>query len=197
MCQDLLQLSWNFLFVADACFEFELRHVDYLLSIFYLKIYFIQHLCASLHRLRAPGTRSSQMFFIPVPGNHRPWVQQWKKQSRPWEATPPPPVFDISTRNHFAPLCETERDTVIVGDSIVWHVRAMLTEGKVLSFQLQPLRFTRGWTTPSCGRRRHWSGTLGAWSRWYAAHRSRRGSSWQDLFPRIDEDTKGSVDYLL
>ncbi len=44
---------------------------------------------------------------------------------------PPPPVFDISTRNHFAPLCETERDTVIVGDSIVWHVRAMLTEGKV------------------------------------------------------------------
>ncbi len=99
--------------------------------IYYLKIYFIQHLCASLHRLRAPGTRSSQMFFIPVPGNHRPWVQQWKKQSRPWEATPPPPVFDISTRNHFAPLCETERDTVIVGDSIVWHVRAMLTEGKV------------------------------------------------------------------
>ncbi|KAL1264121.1 hypothetical protein QQF64_004476 [Cirrhinus molitorella] len=29
------------------------------------------------------------------------------------------PVFEISTRNRFAPLRETERDAVIVGDSIV------------------------------------------------------------------------------
>ncbi|KAL1268807.1 hypothetical protein QQF64_034170 [Cirrhinus molitorella] len=32
---------------------------------------------------------------------------------------PPPPVFEISTWNRFAPLRETERDAVIVGDSIV------------------------------------------------------------------------------
>ncbi len=44
---------------------------------------------------------------------------------------PPPPVFEISTRNQFASLCKTERDTVIVGDSIVRHVHATLTEGKV------------------------------------------------------------------
>ncbi len=39
----------------------------------------------------------------------------------------------ISTRNstHFAPLHETEHDAVIVGDSIIWHVRATLAEGKV------------------------------------------------------------------
>uniref|UniRef100_A0A9J8DET2 SGNH hydrolase-type esterase domain-containing protein n=1 Tax=Cyprinus carpio carpio TaxID=630221 RepID=A0A9J8DET2_CYPCA len=42
-----------------------------------------------------------------------------------------PPVFEISTRNRFSPLRETERDAVIVGDSIVRHVRATLAEGKV------------------------------------------------------------------
>uniref|UniRef100_A0A9J8BYX3 SGNH hydrolase-type esterase domain-containing protein n=1 Tax=Cyprinus carpio carpio TaxID=630221 RepID=A0A9J8BYX3_CYPCA len=34
-------------------------------------------------------------------------------------------------RNRFFPLRETERDAVIVGDSIVRHVRATLAEGKV------------------------------------------------------------------
>ncbi|KAL0176978.1 hypothetical protein M9458_029308 [Cirrhinus mrigala] len=42
-----------------------------------------------------------------------------------------PPVFEISTRNRFAPLRETERDAVIVGDSIVRYVRATLAKGKV------------------------------------------------------------------
>ncbi len=50
---------------------------------------------------------------------------------------------------------------------------------------------TRGWTTPSCGRLRHWRGTSGAWSRRYAAHHPRQRSSCQDLFPRIDKDTIG------
>ncbi len=45
--------------------------------------------------------------------------------------SPPPPVFDISSRNRFAPLCETDRDAVVIGDSIVRHVRATLAEGKV------------------------------------------------------------------
>ncbi len=45
--------------------------------------------------------------------------------------TSPPPVFDISSRNRFTPLCETEHDTVVIGDSIVRHVRATIAEGKV------------------------------------------------------------------
>ncbi len=88
-------------------------------------------LCISLDRPRAPGTRSSQMAFTPAPGNHRPWVQQRKTRSRPRATTSPPPVFDISSRNRFAPLCETDRDAVVIGDSIVRHVRATLPEGKV------------------------------------------------------------------
>ncbi|KAL0159535.1 hypothetical protein M9458_043260 [Cirrhinus mrigala] len=54
-----------------------------------------------------------------------------KTRARPRPRTsppPPPPVFEISTRNHFAPLRETERDAVIVGDSIVRYVRATLTK---------------------------------------------------------------------
>ncbi len=65
-----------------------------------------------------------------------PWVQQQKTCSRPWATTsspPPPPVFEISTRNRFTPLCETECDAVIIGDSIVRHIRATLAEGKVHS----------------------------------------------------------------
>ncbi len=79
----------------------------------------------------APGSRSSQMAFTPAPGNQGPWVQQWKTRSRPQSTTSPPPVFDISSRNRFAPLCETECDAVVIGDSIVRHIRATLAEGKV------------------------------------------------------------------
>ncbi len=71
------------------------------------------------------------MAFTPAPGIHGPWVQQRKMRSRPQATTSPPPVFDISSRNRFAPLCETDRDAVVIGDSIVRHVRAMLAEGKV------------------------------------------------------------------
>ncbi len=87
--------------------------------------------CVSLHRPRAPGTRSSQMAFTPAPGNHGPWVQQRKTRSRPRATTSPPPVFNISSWNRFAPLCETDRDAVVIGDSIVRHVRATLAKGKV------------------------------------------------------------------
>uniref|UniRef100_A0A9J7YSM7 SGNH hydrolase-type esterase domain-containing protein n=1 Tax=Cyprinus carpio carpio TaxID=630221 RepID=A0A9J7YSM7_CYPCA len=72
------------------------------------------------------------MSFTPVPGHHGPWVHpQRRMQARPRATTSPPPDFEISTRNRFAPLRETERNTVIVGDSIVQHVRATLAEGKV------------------------------------------------------------------
>ncbi len=87
--------------------------------------------CVSLYRPRAPGTRSSQMVFTLAPGNPGPWVQQRKTRSRPRSTTSAPPVFDISSRNRFAPLCETERDAVVIGDSIVRHVRATLAEDKV------------------------------------------------------------------
>ncbi|XP_050957439.1 uncharacterized protein LOC127158321 isoform X1 [Labeo rohita] len=87
--------------------------------------------CASLHSSHAPWTRSSQMSFTPVPGHHGPWVQQQQKtQARPRPRTSPPPVFEISTRNRFAPLRETERDAVIVGNSIVRYVRDTLAKGK-------------------------------------------------------------------
>ncbi|KAL0154599.1 hypothetical protein M9458_048862, partial [Cirrhinus mrigala] len=90
--------------------------------------------CASLPRSRAPGTRSSQMSFTPAPGHHGPWVQQQRKtRARPRPRTsppPPPPVFEISTRNRFAPLHETERDAVIVGDSIVRYIPAILKDGE-------------------------------------------------------------------
>ncbi|XP_058618386.1 uncharacterized protein LOC131531568 [Onychostoma macrolepis] len=91
--------------------------------------------CVSLHRPCAPRTRSSQVSFTPALGHHGPWVhQQRKTRARPRVMTsppPPPPVFEISTRNRFAPLRETERGAVIVGDSIVRHVRATLAEGTV------------------------------------------------------------------
>ncbi len=71
------------------------------------------------------------MSFSLAPGNPGRWVPQRKTRSRPWSATSPPPVFEISSRNHFTPLCETEYDAVIIGDTIVRHVHATLDEGKV------------------------------------------------------------------
>uniref|UniRef100_A0A8C2J8M1 SGNH hydrolase-type esterase domain-containing protein n=1 Tax=Cyprinus carpio TaxID=7962 RepID=A0A8C2J8M1_CYPCA len=88
--------------------------------------------CVSLHRPGAPRTRSTQMSFTPAPGHHGSWVHpQQRMRARTRATTSPPPVFEISTRNRFSPLRETERDAVIVGDSIVRHVRATLAEGKV------------------------------------------------------------------
>ncbi len=54
--------------------------------------------CVSLHRPRAPGTRSSQMAFTPAPGNHGPWVQQRKTRSRP-----PGDDFSPSGLRHLIP----------------------------------------------------------------------------------------------
>ncbi len=42
--------------------------------------------CVSLHRPRAPGTRSSQISFTPAPGNPGPCVQQRKTRSRPFRS---------------------------------------------------------------------------------------------------------------
>ncbi len=69
--------------------------------------------CVSLHRPHAPGTRSSQMSFTLALENPGPWVQQQKTRSWPRSTTSPPPVFEISSRNRFAPLCETDQYIVI------------------------------------------------------------------------------------
>ncbi|KAK3569399.1 hypothetical protein QTP86_027942, partial [Hemibagrus guttatus] len=91
--------------------------------------------CASLPRPSAPRTRPAQVSFTPAPGYHTAWMQQQRKmRAKPRARTsppPPPPVFKISTRNRFAPLRETECDAVIIGDSIVRHVRATAAKGKV------------------------------------------------------------------
>ncbi|KAK3505690.1 hypothetical protein QTP70_004469 [Hemibagrus guttatus] len=85
--------------------------------------------CASLPRPSA-RMRPTQVSFTPAPGYHAAWMQQQRKtRAKPRARTsppPPPPVFEIPTQNRFAPLRETECDTVIIGDSIVRHV---LTKG--------------------------------------------------------------------
>ncbi len=60
-----------------------------------------------------------------------PGCSSGRRDPGPGRRLLPPPVFDMSSRNRFAPLCETDRDAVVIGDSIVRHVRATLAEGKV------------------------------------------------------------------
>ncbi|KAK3564373.1 hypothetical protein QTP86_017318 [Hemibagrus guttatus] len=90
--------------------------------------------CASLPRPSA-RTRPAQVPFTPAPGYHAAWMQQQRKmRAKPRARTsppPPPPVFEIPTQNLFAPLHETACDVVIIGDSIVRHVRATAAKGKV------------------------------------------------------------------
>ncbi|KAL0187597.1 hypothetical protein M9458_014696, partial [Cirrhinus mrigala] len=89
-------------------------------------------------RSHAPWTQSSQVSFTPAPGHHGPWEQQQRKtraRPRPRTLPPlPPPVFKISTRNRFTPLRETERDVLIIGDSIVRYAHATLAKGKVHTY---------------------------------------------------------------
>ncbi len=171
----------------------------------------------SLHRPRATGTRSSQMAFTLAPGNPGPWVQQQKTRSRPRSMTSPPPVFDISSRNRFAPLCETEHDAVVIGDSIVRHVRATLAEGKVHTHGLPGARVLdvsaqipailkedesvaavvihAGANDTKLRQTKTLKRDFRSLIETVRSLRWR--SSCQDLFPRIDEDTNGSVDCLL
>ncbi|KAG1935621.1 hypothetical protein F2P79_019162 [Pimephales promelas] len=63
-----------------------------------------------------------------------PWITQRKTRARTRARTSPSPlpVFEISTRNRFSPLCESEREaTVIMGTSMVRHVRATSGKDKV------------------------------------------------------------------
>ncbi|XP_053332040.1 uncharacterized protein LOC128505561 [Clarias gariepinus] len=82
----------------------------------------------------APRTQPAQVSFTPAPGYHEAWkLQQRKTRAKPRARTsppPPPPVFEISTRNRFAPLRETAHDALVIGDSIVRHMRATTAKGK-------------------------------------------------------------------
>ncbi len=173
-------------------------------------------LCVSLHRPCAPRTRSSQMYFTLAPGNHGPWVQQRKTRARPRATASPPssaPVFEIFTWSCFAPLRKTERDAVIIGDSIV---RATLAEGKVHTPWCSCSRYFCADTRDPEGRR-EWCSCCDATGindtkmrQTETLKRDFRSlievvrstspllwSSCQDRFPRIDEETKCSVDCLL
>ncbi|KAK3506254.1 hypothetical protein QTP70_001746, partial [Hemibagrus guttatus] len=90
--------------------------------------------CASLPRPSA-RTRPAQVPFTPAPAYHTAWMKQQRKtRAKPQARTsppPPPPVFEIPTQNCFAPLRETACDAVIIGDSIIRHVRATAAKGKV------------------------------------------------------------------
>ncbi|KAG1931735.1 hypothetical protein F2P79_021590 [Pimephales promelas] len=74
--------------------------------------------------------------FIQSGTDTTPWITQRKTRARTRARTspppPPPPVFEISTRNRFSPLRESERDdAVIIGTSMVRHVRATSGKGMV------------------------------------------------------------------
>ncbi|KAK3514924.1 hypothetical protein QTP86_005296, partial [Hemibagrus guttatus] len=131
---------------------------------------------------------------------------------------PPPPVFEIPTQNRFAPLRETACDAVIIGDSIVGHVRATAAKGKVHICCLPGARVLDvSAQVPAILKKKHRSCGPPCWHERHRAeadgdpeeglqepggagthpHRPRRGSSCQDHFPHSSEESRGSVDYLL
>ncbi|KAF4072134.1 hypothetical protein AMELA_G00270870 [Ameiurus melas] len=88
--------------------------------------------CVSLCRDRAPRTFPAVVSVTPAPTHLVPWVNQRRKAwAVPLARTSPPPVFEIPTRNRFAPLRQTRPNAVIVRDSIVRNVRVASSKGKV------------------------------------------------------------------
>ncbi|CAM4724915.1 unnamed protein product [Leuciscus chuanchicus] len=76
--------------------------------------------------------------------HHEAWVVPQRKtrvRFRP-RLSPTLPIFELSTQNRFSPLRETERDAVIIGDSIVRHVHATLGKSKVQSHCFPGARFS-------------------------------------------------------
>ncbi|KAK3548361.1 hypothetical protein QTP70_011292 [Hemibagrus guttatus] len=123
--------------MREACEDtFELHSVDLELEAVEKQIHDLQVKQPQLRQRKAMLESSrtddhlSQVSFTPAPGYHGAWMQQQRKtRARPRARTstpPPPPVFEILTRNHFAPLPETECDVVIIGDSISMSVPAIL-----------------------------------------------------------------------
>ncbi|KAK3573259.1 hypothetical protein QTP86_018045, partial [Hemibagrus guttatus] len=102
--------------------SFELHSVDLELEAVEKQIRDLQVKQAQLRQrkaaLESPSARMrpTQVSFTPAPGYHAAWMQQQRKtRAKPRARTsppPPPPVFEIPTQNRFAPLRETECDTV-------------------------------------------------------------------------------------
>ncbi|KAK3523106.1 hypothetical protein QTP86_015153, partial [Hemibagrus guttatus] len=121
--------------------SFELHSVDLELEAVEKQIRELQVKQAQLRQrkamLESPSarTRPTQVSFTLAPGYHTAWMQQQRKtRAKPRARTfapPPPPVFEISTRNHFTPLREMACDAMIIGDSVVRHVRVTAAKGKV------------------------------------------------------------------
>ncbi|KAK3514516.1 hypothetical protein QTP70_018717, partial [Hemibagrus guttatus] len=121
--------------------SFELHSVDLELEAVEKQIRDLQVKQAQLQQRKAAvelpraRTRPAQVSFTPAPGYHAAWMQQQRKTQAKTRARtsppPPPPVFEIPTQNRFASLRETACDAVIIGDSIVRHVRATAAKGKV------------------------------------------------------------------
>ena len=86
--------------------------------------------CVSLCRDRAARTFPAAVSVTPAPTHLGPWVNQ-RRKTAPRAKVSPPPVFQIPTRNRFAPLRQTRPNAVIVGDSIVRNVRVASSKGKV------------------------------------------------------------------
>ncbi|XP_056611427.1 uncharacterized protein LOC130427781 [Triplophysa dalaica] len=82
--------------------------------------------CVSMHRSQASRSRRAKINFTPAPTHAR---QEAKSRTGAMNSPPPPPpVFEISTRNRYAALCETKSNAVVIGDSIVRNVTAILKE---------------------------------------------------------------------
>ncbi|GAA6085475.1 uncharacterized protein LOC113634233, partial [Tachysurus ichikawai] len=129
---------------------------------------------------------------------------------------PPPPVFEIPTQNRFAPLRKTDRDAVIIGDSIVRHVRATVAKGKARTHCLPGARVLDvAAQVPRVVSRNTGAVVLHAGSNDTSLKQSEilkrdfntlvetvRNSapavrSCPVLFPRTSEESKSSVDFLL
>ncbi|KAK3572614.1 hypothetical protein QTP86_001059 [Hemibagrus guttatus] len=186
--------------------------------------------CASLPRPSTPRTWPAQVSFTPAPGYHAAWMQQQQKtRAKPQARTSPPlppPVFEISTQNYFAPLREMECDAVIIRDSIVRHVRATTAKGKVhthclpgarvldVSAQVAEEQIEEEHRScgPPCWHERHQAEADGDPEEGFQEpggegthhithdedHRVR--TTWctlLDHFPRSSKESRGSVDYLL
>ncbi len=89
-------------------------------------------------------------------------IPGWRSQVRGMQRTANTPTTSnlcVTLHRPCAPTCTDTLRSWRTGESVA----AVVIHGGLMA--------------PSCGRRRHWRGTSGAWSRWYAAHRPRRWSS--------------------
>ncbi|CAM4659969.1 unnamed protein product [Leuciscus chuanchicus] len=132
--REKLSKSWSEPRICEDTFELhalqsELEAVEKQIHNLLLRQAELRDRCLALETSRADA-------HTPAPTHHHEaWVVPQRKtrvRFRP-RLSPTLPVFELSTQNRFSPLRETERDAVIIGDSIVRHVHATLGKSKVQS----------------------------------------------------------------